>query len=329
MKIKDLLRQAQKKLKNNSPSPQLDSEILLGFVLKKDREFILANPDKEVYQKQAKNFEKLIEKRLNQEPVAYLIGEKFFYGRKFQINKNVLIPRPESEILIEKTLEYGYKNLYPSKNTFIWDIGTGSGCLISTLYKEFLKNPNFFNFNFSGFDISSSALEIAQKNAENLNCKVEFQKANLLDFVDKSYSPVFSKTYQNKTTAPEKYSNNLKSSEASRGKEKLKNAQLVVVANLPYLSKEVYQQSPASVIDFEPRKALLAEKHGLDLYLKLLEQIKDKEINQQVFSLYLILEISPEQRFIAEKKFKKIFPKAHYHFGKDLAGKWRFVEIMV
>jgi release factor glutamine methyltransferase len=299
MKIKDLLRQAQKKLRNNSPSPQLDSEILLSSVLKKDREFILTNPDKEVSPKQAKNFEKLIERRLNQEPVAYLIGEKFFYGRKFSVNKNVLIPRPESEILIEKTLEYGYKNLYPSKNTFIWDIGTGSGCLINTLYKEFSKNPNFSNFNFSGFDISSSALKIAQKNAENLDCKVEFQKANLLDFIDKSYS------------------------------RKLENAQLVLVANLPYLSKEVYQQSPASVIDFEPRKALLAEKRGLYLYLKLLEQIKNKEINQQVFSLYLILEISPEQRFIAEKEFKKIFPQAHYHFGKDLAQKWRFVEMLV
>lgn len=299
MKIKDSLKQAQKKLKNNSPSPQLDSEILLSFVLKKNREFILINLDKEISLKQASNFEKLVARRIEQEPIAYIIGEKFFYGRKFKVNKNVLIPRPESEILIEKTLEYGYKNLYPSKETFIWDLGSGSGCLINTLHKEFSKNPNFSKFNFSGFDISSSALKLAQENAKNLACQVKFQKANLLDFVDKSYS------------------------------KKLENAQLVVVANLPYLSQEIYQQSPASVKNFEPKKALLAEKQGMDLYLKLLKQIKNKKIDQKVFSLYLIFEISPEQRLIAEKEFKKIFPQAHYHFGKDLAQKWRFVEIMV
>jgi release factor glutamine methyltransferase len=301
MKINSLIKKAKKSLKKQSPSPDLDVEILLSSILNKTREFILSNPEKEVSREKLKIFQKLLEKRKLQMPIAYLIGSKNFYGRSFFVSPDCLIPRPETEHLIEKTLEYCHKEIYPSKKTFVWDLGTGSGCVLITLAKELLKNPRFSAFQFLGTDISTKTLEIAKKNQKVLvpEIKIDFLKADLLDFVSKSYL------------------------------KDLKNAQLVITANLPYLSKELYKNCPKSVLDFEPQKALLAEKQGLGLYFKLLKQIKIKKIDQLVWSLYLIFEISPEQREIAEKKLKEISPEAQYKFSKDFAGKWRFIEILL
>lgn len=331
MKIKNLIQNSKNKLSNFSPTPDLDVEILLSSVLNKSREFVLSNPEEEIDPEKLEIFEKLLKKRIKQTPLAYLIGSKNFYGRDFSVNSDCLIPRPETELLIEKTLEYCHKEIFPSKKTFIWDLGTGSGCILVTLAKELLKNPRFSAFQFLGTDVSTEALKIAKKNSETIfpEAKIDFLKADLLDFVDKSYSPVSPKIYQNKSISSRSYGNKIISLKTRRGEENLKNAQLVVTANLPYLSKEVYENCPRSVLDFEPQEALLAEKQGLDLYLKLLNQIKTQKIDQLVWSLYLILEISPEQKDLAERNFKEIFPEAQYKFNKDLAGKWRFVEILI
>jgi release factor glutamine methyltransferase len=301
MEINSLIKKATKNLKNHSPSPDLDVEILLSWTLNETREFILSNPEKEVSREKLKIFQKLLEKRKRQMPIAYLTGSKNFYGRSFFVSPDCLIPRPETELLVEKTLEYCHKEIYPSKKTFVWDLGTGSGCILITLGKELLKNPRFSAFQFLGIDVSGKALKIAQKNSKTIfpEAKIDFLKADLLDFVDKSYL------------------------------KDLKNAQLVLTANLPYLSKELYKNCPKSVLDFEPQKALLAKKQGLGLYFKLLEQIKIKKIDQLVWSLYLIFEISPEQKILMEKKLKEIFPETQCKFSKDLAGKWRFVEILL
>ena len=221
MKIKTLLHQSQEKLKKSSSTPSLDVEILLSFVLNKNREHILVNLDQEISLKQEKTFKKLLQKRLSKEPIAYIIGEKFFYGRKFAVDSQVLIPRPETELLVEKTLEYAHKNIYPSKKTFVFDLGTGSGCILLSLIKEFSKNPNFSTFKFIGTDTSSRALNIAQKNAKNLEIKqIDFVKTNLLDFANNQYL------------------------------EKIENSQIIITANLPYLSKKIYQNCPKSVISF-------------------------------------------------------------------------------
>ena len=300
MKIKDLLNQAQKKLKKQSFSPRLDAEILLNSILNKKRSYLLANLDQRISLKQKNTFNKLLKRRIKNEPVAYIIGEKFFYGRKFKINNKVLIPRPETETLVEKTLEYAHKNIYPSKKTLVFDLGTGSGCILLSLIKEFSKNPNFSTFEFAGTDLSSQALRIAQKNATRLEIEqVNFIKANLLDFMKNQYL------------------------------KKTVNSQLIITANLPYLSKKIYKNCPKSVINFEPKKALLAENKGLDLYTKLLEQVKTKKIAQNSFSFYLIIEISPEQKILIQEKFQEILPKNEFRFSKDLAGKWRFIEILI
>ena len=303
MKIKDLLQKAKSKLKDFSPSPDLDVEILLSFVLKKNREFILSNLEEEISKKEEQKFNQLLARRIAGEPVAYLTSLKSFYGRDFKVTKDTLIPRPETESLIEKTLEYLHKELYPSRKSFIIDLGTGSGCILITLAKEIFKNSAFSakkeNLNFIGTDISPKALEIAKKNQEILipEEKIIFLKSNLLDFLNKK-------------------------------RHDFENSQVIITANLPYLSKEIYQNCPKSVLDFEPKTALFAEKEGLGLYLKLLEQVKIKKLDKIAYNLYLIFEISPEQKPIAEEVFKEIIPEARLKFSKDLAGKWRFIEIL-
>ncbi len=301
MKIESLIKESKKFLRKFSPTADLDVEILLSWVLNKNREFILASPEKEVSPEKLSFLKKLLKERKNQTPIAYLTSFKNFYGRNFFVSPDCLIPRPETELLIEKTLEYCHKEIYPSKKTFIWDLGTGSGCILITLIKELLKNPRFSVFNFLGTDVSSEALKIAQKNQKNIvpEKKIDFLEADLLNFVDENYS------------------------------KDLKNAQLVLAANLPYLSKEIYENCPKSVRNFEPQKALFAEKAGLELYFKLLKQIKTKKIASTTWSLYLIFEISPEQKPLLEKKLKEIFPEAKYKFSKDLAQKWRFIEILL
>lgn len=299
MKIKEILNQAKQQIKNCSPTPALDVEILLSFVLKKNREFLFSHPDQKLTSNQIKKFNALLLRRTFQEPIAYLIKEKNFYGRSFLVNSETLIPRPETELILEKTLEYINKTIYPSRKTLILDIGTGSGCILISLIKELQKKAKFSVFKAIGVDISLPALKIARKNSTILKVanKIDFLKGNLLEPILKRYLKYFI------------------------------NSQLVIIANLPYLSHKIYKKCPISVANFEPKTALIANKNGLDFYLKLLQQIKTHKINEIVQNLYLIFEISPEQKKIALKEFSKIFPDIKLKFSKDLAQKWRFIEI--
>jgi len=300
MTIKDLLNQNKQKLQKFSPTPDIDGEILLASVLKKNREFLFSHFEEEVSKEKITKFNTLIERRIAQEPIAYITGKKNFYGRDFKVTRNTLIPRPETELLIEKTLEYCHKEFYPSQKIIIIDVGTGSGCIPITLLKE-LKKGHFKNSRIKtlGTDISSQALEIAKKNSDNLKTdqKNDFLEGNLLK------------------PALERYL------------EYLKNAQIAITANLPYLSQKVYENCPKSVLDFEPKEALLADSDGLGLYIELLSQIKASGLPYLAKNLYLIFEISPEQEKIAKKEFSKIFPDLKIKFSKDLAQKWRFIEI--
>ncbi len=110
----------------------LDSELLLSNVLKLEREELLINLDKEIYDKSFIYYKKLINRRMKREPIAYILKKKEFWKYKFYVNKNVLIPRPETELIIEEALKI--TDPYGSKS--ILDVGTGSGCIIISLLKE-------------------------------------------------------------------------------------------------------------------------------------------------------------------------------------------------
>lgn len=155
----------------------LDAILLLGFVLKKDKEYILAHPEIKLEKKQEKQFSALAKLRAKRFPLAFILGHKEFYGRKFHINKDVLIPRPETERIIELALN---KIKMEDKNK-IWDIlelGTGSGCIAIALALELEKIG--FNYKIVASDISNKALKVAKFNAKKLKSKdINFVKSNL------------------------------------------------------------------------------------------------------------------------------------------------------
>ena len=156
--------------KNNISSHILDSEILLSKTLNMSRENILVNLDKKISKKNITIFKKYLKRRSKNEPIAYILGEKEFWSKKFKVNKGALIPRPETELLVEKIIE-----MYKKEKITILDIGTGSGCIILSLLSSLKKSLGV------GVDISKKAIFIAKKNAlrHNLTSRVRFYNKSL------------------------------------------------------------------------------------------------------------------------------------------------------
>ena len=179
-----LINEGSNKLKqSNIISHQLDSEILLSKVLNKTRENLLINLEQNIDRKNVKKFEKLIRRRSLNEPIAYIIKNKEFWSRSFEINNGTLIPRPETELMIEK-LVYIFKQ----KKINILDIGTGSGCILISLLSE-LKQSNCI-----GIDISKKAIKIAIKNSKKNNQKnnIKFLNRSISNFYHKKFDLIVS-----------------------------------------------------------------------------------------------------------------------------------------
>ena len=155
MNALELLNSGSDKLQRQKiRSSRLDSEILLSKVLNKKREEVLVKLERVMKRGEIFEFNDLIQRRMRKEPIAYIVKEKEFWGKKFEVDKNTLIPRPETELLIEKLIK-----IYKYKKISILDIGTGSGCILVSLLIEL---PNSIGV---GIDISRKAIEIARKNA--------------------------------------------------------------------------------------------------------------------------------------------------------------------
>ena len=173
MNALQLMNFGARKLKENKIiSSRLDSEILLSKTLKKKREEILLNLDEKICDKSLIFFKKLINRRCKNEPIAYLIGQKEFWSKNFFVNKNTLIPRPETELMIEKLIQ-----IFKGKKISILDVGTGSGCILISLLSELTSSYGV------GIDISKKALEVAKKNLENLGNlkKIKFLNKSIDD----------------------------------------------------------------------------------------------------------------------------------------------------
>ena len=169
--ISELINTGSKILKKNSVfSHQLDSELILSNILKKSRERMLISLEEHVSKKMTLDFNKLINRRIKKEPIAYLFKEKEFWNKKFMISYDTLIPRPETELLVEKTLKY-----FKGKKPFILDAGTGSGCILLSFLEENKGSKGI------GIDISGKALNIACKNSKNfgLTNRAKFYKRSI------------------------------------------------------------------------------------------------------------------------------------------------------
>ncbi|OGF48253.1 protein-(glutamine-N5) methyltransferase, release factor-specific, partial [Candidatus Falkowbacteria bacterium RIFOXYD2_FULL_35_9] len=220
----------------NTDSAELDAEVLLAFILGKNKEYLFTYPEKELTKIQLSKFLNLIKKRATGEPVAYLIGEKEFFGLKFFVNKNVLIPRPETELLVEEILKVAKDNMT------IADIGTGSGAILIAGYKSmssYSAKKRSLRLEFMATDISKKALAVAKKNAE-------FHKANIKFFQGDLLEPVKNKQID------------------------------IMTANLPYLEKKDKKNlrfSEEIGLKFEPKQALYSGKDGLDAYREFFKQV--------------------------------------------------------
>jgi release factor glutamine methyltransferase len=140
-------------------SARLDSQVLLGHVLGVERATLFAYPEREITAEQEQRFLRLIERRKHGEPVAYLIGHEEFYGLDFLVDRRVLIPRPETELLVELALEHIRKRLAADRRTIVADIGTGSGIIPITLAVQEPRLPYVY-----ATDISPDALQVARLN---------------------------------------------------------------------------------------------------------------------------------------------------------------------
>tara|TARA_E500000178_G_scaffold68563_1_gene66051 strand:+ start:548 stop:1387 length:840 start_codon:yes stop_codon:yes gene_type:complete len=156
----------------------LDSEILLSKTLNISREEILINLDKKITKKNIIIFNKYLQRRSRNEPIAYILKEKEFWSKKFSVNNNTLIPRPETELLVDRLIK-----IYQGKKKIILDIGTGSGCIILSLLGA-LKNSKGI-----GIDISKDAIAIAKKNAS------KHKILERVKFINKSFENIFNQKF--------------------------------------------------------------------------------------------------------------------------------------
>ena len=171
MKALEIIKIGSKLLKEKKiPSFVLDSEILLSKTLNQPREKILINLDQKINQKDILIFRDYLLRRSKNEPIAYILEEKEFWSKKFKINKHTLIPRPETELLVEELL-----NIFKGKKISILDIGTGSGCILISLLCDLKKSIGI------GIDTSKNAILMAKKKANKHNL------LGRIKFVNKSF----------------------------------------------------------------------------------------------------------------------------------------------
>ncbi len=227
------------------PTPQLDAEILLAHILKKPKEFLYTHPEYNLAPSECTDFQKLIARRISREPVAYIINKKEFYDYEFYVDSRVLIPRPETEELVEQSLNLIAK-LQQNQKIAIADIGTGSGCIIICLALELLKNRAQKSISFFAVDSSKNALEVALCNAKkhNIHKHINFSYGNLLE-------PILA------------------------NKSFINADQHIIIANLPYVTTKIFETLEPEITKFEPREALLTPTDDPDYwYKKIKEQIK-------------------------------------------------------
>lgn len=183
-----------------SPSPDLDIDVLLCFILNCNKTYLLLNRNQELLDNQLDFLEKAVEKRQSGLPIAYITGHKEFYGYDFEVSPDVLIPKPDTEILVEHAIDL-ITDIILSKTKSVLtvcDMCTGSGCIGLSVLKTLIDEPSIPNDLIPAFtlvDISNKALDLARKNAQNLIPKkylerVRFIRSNLFENISFSYNVI-------------------------------------------------------------------------------------------------------------------------------------------
>jgi release factor glutamine methyltransferase len=222
------------------PSETLAAELLLLHVVKRDRTWLYANPEAELAETEAQVFQSLLDRRASGVPTQHLTGKQEFWGLEFEVNADVLIPRPETEHVVEVALDRlalrevrgGRPQKSDGAGWTIADVGTGSGCIVVALAKELPKAK------FYASDLSPAALVVARRNAarHGVADRISFAVSNLLDAFS---SPL---------------------------------AFDLIVSNPPYIGRREEPSLPREVCRHEPELALYGGEEGYELYASLVSQ---------------------------------------------------------
>ncbi len=324
-----------------SPSPtiskilntykNIEIELLLSHVLKTTKEFLFMHGEKELTRNQEAKLARMINRRLKGEPVAYILGYKDFLGYRFKVNKHVLIPRPETEELVElvldritcpplaspsgegrrENLESPVRRSFSEggrikdlKNISVLDMGTGSGCIAIAVVKVIFAQRKDDLCRVVATDISTQALTVAKVNANAHKVKIKFIHSDLFGNI------------------PGKFD--------------------IIVANLPYVPAKLVKKAmlhpqvpvsrwaPKNVKDdpyiglkYEPVFALTDGTNSWQIYKRFFEQVRGHVQKGSV----IFLEIDPAQKRDMPEIIKKYLPNANILFHKDFHGRYRFCEI--
>lgn len=293
MTIFEALTWASNKLKAVEPThvlgarnPKLDAQVLLSACLSKPTSYLFAHGDESLEAIVSDKFMRLVDRRARHEPVAYLLGEKDFYRRTFEVTPATLIPRPETEVLVDLVRQE------VDGDSLIVDVGTGSGAIAVTLAAE-------TGCEVIALDTSHEALNVARQNAKRHDVadKVAFLPGHLL-------KPFF-----------ESYNN---------WSPRSRPATLLIAANLPYLTGRQWETLDPDVKDYEPKTALVGGLDGLELYDELLQQLaaRRKDLPEMV---KIFFEIDPSQASSTSSLIRHYFPATTPLGVRDLSGNWRFI----
>ena len=225
-----ILRGAHRLRKAEVPEARREAGSLLAYVLGRDRSFILSHAEDPIDAEQSERFNQWIERRAAGEPQQYITGHQEFFALDFEVTKDVLIPRPETELLIENAQRLVGGFVDP----FICDVGTGSGCIVVTLLHELQKARAI------AVDVSASALMVAQRNAARHSVleRVEFVRSDCFEALNPA--------------SPQQSAFDL------------------IVSNPPYVEESAIAKLQREVRDFEPHIALAAGPDGLAIIRRLL-----------------------------------------------------------
>ncbi|MBO4318845.1 MAG: peptide chain release factor N(5)-glutamine methyltransferase [Treponema sp.] len=198
MNIQEARSYGKTKLEDSSPSAQLDADCILQEILKCDKTTLLFHREIELSNEQEKFFQQALEKRLTGLPVAYITGHKEFYGRDFTVTPDVLIPKPDTELLVENALSFIKQKHFDDKVISICDMCTGSGCVglsVIAECKDSLRYKNLPSMTLS--DISMNALEIAKKNIiqlglDDIKPEIKITCSNLFEKINGQFDIIIS-----------------------------------------------------------------------------------------------------------------------------------------
>lgn len=291
MRLKELLNVGIQTLREKKiEDSDMKAKVLLEFLLKQDRNYLLVNSDKEISKQDENKYKKWIRELSEGRPLQYITNHQEFMGIDFYVDENVLIPQPDTEILVEEALkEINKKILEENCTVRILDLCTGSGVIAISLAKFLQKKENHgIQFKIYATDISQEALKVAEKNARQHNVSIHFILSNMFENIQKFVKEGFD----------------------------------IIISNPPYIETKTIHNLSREV-QHEPHLALDGGKDGLVFYRIIAGNSKQflKEAG------ILLIEIGYQQKESVTSLFKIEKQYTHINCVKDLAGNDRVLKL--